>query len=165
MAIGLLRTLGTAALFVLITLAGAPSAHAVDRHEAVKLTAVKKGKKTVGFKVTMRLRPDIHDTVRIGIGSAGKFASAEINATTKREAASGSYGYIRAKLGELKGLRQEQAKEVSYTVLYGKGNDLGPGETVDVVTAWKSSRKDRQWHVFGMVDGPMVDGEKFTLPK
>jgi len=72
-------------------------------------------------------------------------------------------GYIRLKLAELDNLPPNVPKEVQFDVAYGDGNDLKPGDQVDVVTAWQAG----YWHIWGMHDGPAHQNDQafvITLP-
>jgi len=151
-----------ATAFAAVLVGAAGEAAATDRHERVSITAVKQKGKTVGFKVKLTLRPESYGKVRIGLGANGKLP-AKYSGDKRDLAAGGKKGYIRLKLGELSQLTANQPKEVGYTVTYGKGNTLKPGDLVDVVTAW--TRDNSYWHVWGMKNGPVTSGEAHTLPK
>jgi len=58
-------------------------------------------------------------------------------------------GYLRYKLGEVKqaDMPVNTPTEVEFQAAYGDGNDLKPGDEVDVVSAWEG---DYSPHVWGM---------------
>jgi hypothetical protein len=57
--------------------------------------------------------------------------------------------------------------EREYTIHYGHGNDLKPGERLSVVSAFNTSNNPSYWHIYGAHAGPtgMSDaGTLITLP-
>jgi hypothetical protein len=87
------------------------------------------------------------------------------NADPIRKLAAGQTpGYARWSSGPI-AAKLRQPTEVSFDVRYGEGNDLKPGEQVDVYSTWDQGRTTR--HVWGMHDGPVRQGDKsfvVTLP-
>jgi hypothetical protein len=156
---GLLRS----ATWALLVLGTASPAAAIDRHDQVAFSPVKRGAQTIGFDVSLTLYPETYSRVRISLGRAGKGVRTTTGGTTKRELAAGTKrGYIRLQLADLKRLKKHQSRQVKYRVLYGRKNTLRAGQEVDVVTAWGGNG---YWHVFGMTNGPVMSGPTYPLPR
>jgi hypothetical protein len=117
---------------------------------------------------------------RIGLGAMQRPADVPATGdnTLVRHAAAGIHpGYIRAHFGEFTFDRgpnnQLMPKEIEFDVIYGHGNDLKPGDVVDLVSTFNNPNPGIQpaqeyWHVYGMHNGPAhAAGNKemvFTLP-
>jgi len=156
----------------------------VAHHERIQVRPVKVGGKP-GFKVKLTLVPESYQAVRVGLGKMKVSEELAKNAQSqnpnfsdaKRALAGGAAkGYLRHQFGEVKFTDKHPQnqyiyppKEMEWTVMYGQGNDLKPGDMVDVVSAWdKAGGPFDSPHVFGMHDGPVTQGDKtsvITLPK
>lgn len=150
------------ALFV--SLLGA-NAHADARHEDVELKPWKEQGEVVGFKLKLTLRPAYYSFCQVGLGCMDE-KKAGADYTEKRRAAwDKDKGYLRLVFPLETGLSGD--KDVEYPVRYGDGNDLKPGETVDVISGFSQNEpKDRVYvHIWGMAFGPVTKSdEKYVLP-
>jgi hypothetical protein len=169
------RTIAVA-LGALAALGTARAAWAVDRHERIQVTPISRGGKA-GFKLKVTLRPEFYDHVRVGLGRMTAPADAKNgqfkDPRLRQLAAGDEAGYLRVRLGEHTGLAKTQPHEMEYEVIYGDGNDLTPGEKVDVVSAFHHPTLKQQidatgkqvdyWHVFGMHDGPVNQGDTSSV--
>jgi hypothetical protein len=169
-----MRTL-VAALLLTLGCAGAARA---QNHENVVVTPIKdKAGTVIGAKFKMILKPSWADRVRVGLGRLKRDAAHQgnIDNNLHRALAAGlEPGYIRAQLGDFK-VKPQTPEEVEAKVIYGEGNDLKPGDKVDVVAAFNNLTqhpgpnygKHGYWHVWGMQDGPAHQNDAsfvFTLP-
>ena len=169
----LLAALAALALATLHRDAGAE----VDRHERISVKPMSKAGKPIGFKLKLVLRPESYQTVRIGLGrmTATEEAKKHQNKDSKlrRLAAGEDPGYLRLQFPEITGLVKNQPKELEFEIKFGEGNDLKPGDEVDVLTAWHGGsstmtyegKSVQYWHIFGMHDGPVNQGDKNTVIK
>ena len=67
-------------------------------------------------------------------------------------------GYVRAQLAEFDVTKMTGAGglyEVKLDVRYGVGNNLNPGDKVDIYSTHSSMGGNSYWHVFGMFYGPV----------
>ena len=127
-------------------LAGAArSAHASpSSHERVEVRPIKKGGEVVGLRLSLTLRPEGGERrVRIGLGSGER-----VRQLTARHAIDARLGYLVHQFPEIE-LDGRAPRQVSYEVLYRDAPGLVPGQTLEVVSAWR--RPDRNIHVWGMV--------------
>ena len=166
-----MRTLALVTTFGLLAAVSPRDAAAVAHHEQVVVHKLRDGnKQVVGMRVHMIIDPENYDQVRINIGKLKLHPNDPADAKTKvvdaelRSIAAGlKPGYVRAMLGELKGLKLKagqtnmyELQDVKFDVLYGQGNDLKAGEKVDIYTTFHNDKTNATyWHVFGMHDGPV----------
>jgi hypothetical protein len=150
-----MRLLGpTAALLIaLLGPGGAPWAHAeTARHSDVKVTPIKQGGQTVGAQVSVILRPGgssrgTPDKAFVGLGRATN------NGFTRPNDAYAlvydkAVGYLRHQ-GDWVDVAGKPPVEHTLKILYGAGNDLKPGDKVDVFSVWRIGQQ--AWHLWGSV--------------
>jgi hypothetical protein len=133
-------------------------ADGISRHEQVKLTPIMKNGKSIGFRMNVVLRPEGKFSVAgIRIGQATvreQTLRAEGPLKMRYLAAGAQPGYLRFEFPELDQLAREP-KELTYHVYYGVGNDLKPGDRVDIFSFWHAPGKARELtngdstHIFG----------------
>lgn len=150
----------------------APNALAQDaRHEDAEFKLWRENGQEVGFILKLTLRPENYKTCQVGLGNCDAAKAGSNHAEKRRAAWDQDKGYLRWVSPLEKELPTYGAKEVEYKVRYGDGNDLKPGDRVDVIAAYlreppEEARKEGSyWHVFGMTHGPVQKGDQeFTLP-
>jgi hypothetical protein len=164
-------------LFVFGILAVVGLAHdagAVAHHEQVVMSQVKKGGVVVGARFKGLAIPEGYERARFNLGAMkrGPELPPTGDTTPVRHAGAGiGPGYTRAHLGEVVFDKDPAGKalpkEIDFEVTYGQGNDLQPGDVVDLVSAYNNASNAPYWHIFGMHDGPVNKGDTahvFTLP-
>jgi hypothetical protein len=164
----------TLALAALLGLAVAPrAALAIAHHEQVVVQKLRDASnQVIGARVHLVIDPESYNRVRINVGKLTVDPRIKTNNADHRRVAAGvKPGYVRLQLGELQNLKlrgsgpssYRELQEVKFDVLYGRGNDLKAGEKVDIYTTFTTSLpKDdanSSWHVFGMHDGPVTQGD------
>ena len=141
----------------------ASSAFAVARHDRpdVKVAGSKAKPEWV---IKMTVYPESYANVRIGLGKMKATIPSGTGdpGTFKRELGAGKRpGYLRLKLGEKKGLTNKPY-EMIFKVPFKKGG-LKPGDQVDVVSAFFNANS--YFHIFGMFDGPVQQGDRTSVIK
>jgi hypothetical protein len=136
------------------------TAQAISRHDPPSVKAIVKNKKP-GFKLRLVLRSEGLTHARIGLGRTK--VSAPLRGDPGRVRAlleKLEPTFIAVKFDEMAGLAG--AAEFEQDVIYGEGNDLQPGDEVDVWTAWRMERDARPTHFYGVFSGTGVT--TLTLP-
>ena len=140
-------------LVVLSTLMGG-RAHATAHHRNVVLQKLRGADgKVNGFRIHAILSPERYRLVRLNVGSMQPIARGN-----RLVAAGIQPGYVRAQLAEFDVTKMTGAGglyEVKLDVRYGVGNNLNPGDKVDIYSTHSSMGGNSYWHVFGMFYGPV----------
>jgi hypothetical protein len=136
-------------LLVATPAAGASSSF----HERIEVAPITKGGEVVGLRLHLTLRPEGGERrVRVGLGSGEK-----VRSLTARHAMEPRLGYLAHQFPEV-ALEGRTPRKVTFELLYKDAPHLVPGQTLELVTAWR--RADRNIHVWGMkrhgVDGTFV---------
>lgn len=157
----------------LLALTFAPgAAHAVAHHSDVVVQKLRDAKtqKVIGARIHMIADPEDYDHIRVNLGKM------KIDPTTKQQpgynhrqmAAGFQPGYVRAQALDVQNIPKKansshhELQELKMDVVYGQGNDLKPGDKVDIYTVYngqKASMGSSHWHVYGMQDGPMTTND------
>lgn len=138
-------------------------AQADDHHKKPVLKPIKQGDNVIGFRVTAQLHKQHRGVwAKLHVGSM-KVPEA-LKTVDRRALANGDIpGYARWSSPNVE-IKQGEVKEIQYDILYGQGNDLKPGDKVDIYTTFDQGHK----HVWGMHEGPVHSGDMdyvFELPK
>ena len=144
-------------LLLLLALAGAAADAAAESfHERIEAKPINKGGEVVGLRLKLTLRPDgSQGTVQVALGKASNLGPS----TYRAAATDPSKGFLQHQFPDMK-VEGKAPKEVTLEVLYKDAPGLTPGQSVDVITAWKGSS---YVHVWGM-NRSGVTGTSITLP-
>ena len=141
------------ALLCLLLAFPAP-AQAISRHDPPSARAIVKNRKP-GFKLRLVLRSEGLTHVRVGLGRTRVSAPLRVDPGRVRALLESlEPTFVALKFDEMAGL--SGAVEFEEEVIYGEGNDLRPGDQVDVWTAWRSERDGKPTHFFGVFSGTGV---------
>jgi hypothetical protein len=154
------------------------AARADDHHAPPTVKPIKKDGKVIGARISTVMIKELsfgsdHSYLHLGSmalpGPSLPKGSRIDQIRVRRLAAGQAPGYARWSSGPIVA-RFRQPTEVSFDFIYGQGNDLKPGQRVDVYSTWNQSGGDDATalqHVWGMHDGPMNQDDKayvVTLP-
>ncbi len=176
---------------LLLGLAG--NAFAVAIHKDIAMTAVKNTSgKVIGARFTMVVEPEEYTHFRLTAGSNHPLTAEQkkVDKYHRHLAAGLERGYMRHQFGirgitgtnptdrtsemiefdrltkQASGSHHESA-EVEATVIYGHGNNIHGGDTIDLIGTFGKGPTSDYWHTIGMHQGPVQadDGTyRFTLP-
>jgi hypothetical protein len=149
-------------------------AFAVAHHEQTVVQKLRdpQTKQVVGFRVHALIDPEGYDHARLNVGSLHMVvpppappAPGVVPAAQPDARALGSGmtpGYVRAMVIERQNIplragspNLHELIEVKVDVRYGAGNNLKPGDKVDIYSAFRGAANPGYWHIFGMHDGPV----------
>ena len=132
-------------------------AHAISRHEGVKAVPFRQKGKLVGFKLTMVLKSQGFNVARVGLGRSSVREELKKKGwdavQMRRLVETEDMRYIRLTLPDATHLSEANPRELELEVRYGEGNDLKPGDVVDVYSAWKRETDRGYQHFFGVFEG------------
>jgi len=156
------------ALAGLAAAASTARAQSISRHERVQAKPITKAGQVVGFKLKVVVHSANFTNMQLGLGRASVreeirqkgWDPGKMRGLLERQDKS----YIRTQFPELAGLVNGQPKELELEVHYGKGNDLKPGDQVDVFSAWRGAGDGGFKHFFGVFEGGGHVFTTVTLP-
>jgi len=133
------------------------------RHQQVVVQKLRDAKKKViGARFHMVLDPGIYHRVQVKIG------------TLRPDPSQNNQDYIRYQIGERTGFKPipgsiyRELEEMKLDVIYGRNNDLKPGEKINLYTRFNTpgGMLRDYWHVYGRNDGKFADGPShmYELP-
>jgi hypothetical protein len=144
----------------------AASAHAISHHDQVAVKPIRKGGELVGFKLNVILKSGDFSNTQLGLGrSSMRHAIVQAGwdpAKMRGLVFNRDKDYVRFTFPEEARLEKGTPREVEYEVLFGQGNDLKPGDTVDVFSAWRGAQSPHFEHFYGVFNS---GDHKFTEVK
>lgn len=142
--------------------ATATSADAVSRHEKVEVKEMKSGGEVVGMRVKLTLRPDGsgYQHVRIGLGPKGGDKSNDF----RQKASDPGKGHLLHQFPEVKDIKNNEPKEMTFEVKYADVSNLKPGQEFEVISAWGGNPNNKDYyHVYGMTS-TLASGDAYKAP-
>jgi hypothetical protein len=148
-----MRTLSVC-LALLAALLAAPSARATSSHQVTSITPIKENGVVVGARITTLLKPAGHKSVLVGLGRPHMNKNAH-TPQTYLHVRDKSQGYIVQELGTVP---VSGPTEHTFDVRFGHGNDLKPGDQIEVYSFWESN------HLWGSNRHESIKEPVYTLP-
>ena len=152
-------------LLTLALVLAVPAAHAVPRHDQMKVKAIRKNGKVVGAHISMLLMndngPSFQDAYVALVTPANRAS------LTRPQAIQPQLGKLEHQFNPVKGILLNQIQQADFKVMY-DGTKFKSGDHLDVLSAWPGNGTDMiNPHVFGAVFGasrPAGHQGDITLP-